>query len=69
MTTVGRRTCDIFVDRSNGQWVVRDENGNFWTIPSTDNPWQDRQPYSLADEAKLESVPGHYKNLLGLPTQ
>lgn len=68
MTTVGRRTCDIFVDRSNGQWIVRDENGNFWTIPSTDNPWQDRQPYSLADEAKLESVPGHYKNLLGLPT-
>jgi hypothetical protein len=67
MLTVRKQVVAIFVDRSSQQWVVRDADGNFWVLPSTDNPWDDRQPFFLAEETELEPVPGHYKYLLGLP--
>jgi hypothetical protein len=67
MMTVGRSSLTIFVDRSSGQWIVRDADGNFWVIPPTNNPWDDRQPYSPVEESELEPVPGHYKYMLGLP--
>jgi hypothetical protein len=66
MRTVRKQTT-LYVDRSSRQWVVRDGEGNFWIVPSTDNPWDDRQPFSLAEETELEPVPGHYKAMLGLP--
>lgn len=68
MLTVRRPELSLYVDRATGQWVVRDPHGALWTIPMTDNPWGDRLPYTLAEEAELEAVPGHYKNILGLPT-
>jgi hypothetical protein len=67
MLTVRRQVVGIYVDRATQQWVVRDAEGNFWVLPSSDNPWDDRQPFSPAEEAELEPVPGHYKYLLGLP--
>jgi hypothetical protein len=33
----------------------------------TDKPWEERQPFTPSDETELESVPGHYKQMLGLP--
>jgi len=67
MLTVRRQVVGIYVDRATRQWVVRDADGNFWALPQSDNPWDDRQPFSPAEEAELEPVPGHYKYLLGLP--
>jgi hypothetical protein len=57
----------LYVDRFSQQWVVLDHEGNFWTLPVTDNPWEQRQPFTPTGETDLKSVPGHYKNALGLP--
>jgi hypothetical protein len=67
MVTVRKRVVAIYVDRSSGQWIVRDDEGNLWVLPPTNTPWDDRQPFSPAEETELESVPGHYKYLLGVP--
>jgi hypothetical protein len=56
----------LYVDRATQQWVVRDGEGNLWSLPSTDNPWHERQPFTPAEETELEPVPGHYKHMLGL---
>jgi hypothetical protein len=61
------RVVALYVDRANQQWVARDAEGNYWTLPSSDNPWDERQPYTPADEMVLAPVPGHYKHMLGLP--
>ena len=39
------------------------------SLPPTDSPWDDRQPFTPAEEAELEPVPGHYKHFLGLPVE
>ena len=57
----------LFAERSSEQWVVQDPEGNFWLLPSVDNPWSQRQPFQPTEETDLELVPGHYKNMLGLP--
>jgi hypothetical protein len=63
------RVVKIFVDKScPDRWVVRDTDGNFWIVPPSANPWDDREPYSPANENDLEPVPGHYSYVLGLPT-
>lgn len=67
MLTVRKQATTLYVDRSNQQWVVRDPDGNFWLLPPTDTPWDDRRPFVPADEMDLEPVPGHYKYMLGLP--
>jgi hypothetical protein len=55
------------VDKAGQQWIVWDPEGNFWSLPSTDNPWDARQPFSPAEETELQPVPGHYRYMLGLP--
>jgi hypothetical protein len=67
MLAASRPAVAIYVDRASRQWIVRDPEGNFWSLPSTDRPWDERQPFSLAEEAELEPVPGHYRDMLGLP--
>ena len=67
MLTVRKQVTTLYVDRASRQWVVRDPDGSFWVLPPTDNPWDDRQPFSPAEETDLEPVPGHYKHMLGLP--
>ena len=67
MTTESRRMVALFVERSYQQWVVRDPEGNFWLLPSVEDPWGYRQPFTLTPEAELEPVPGHYTSMLGLP--
>ena len=57
----------LYVDRSLPScWIVRDRAGDFWMVPSGDQAWERRQPYTLTEDAQLESVPGHYKYLLGI---
>jgi hypothetical protein len=67
MLTTRKPGVAIYVDRSSGQWVVRDSEGHYWSLPPTNAPWDDRQPFFPAEETELESVPGHYKYVLGLP--
>ena len=62
-----RKQAALFVDRSNRHWIVRDPEGNFWLLPSSENPWDQRQPFRPAKGADLERVPGHYKCMLGVP--
>jgi hypothetical protein len=57
----------LYVDRSLPNcWVVRDGAGDFWMVPAGDQAWERRQRYTLTEDAQLESVPGHYKYLLGI---
>ena len=67
MLTASKPVVALYVDKTTRQWIVRDSEGNFWSLPSTDNPWDERQPFSPAEETELEPVPGHYKYMLGLP--
>ncbi len=67
MFTPGKQPAAIYVDRSSRQWVVRDPEGNFWSLPSHEDPWGHRRPLELSDAMELEPVPGHYKNMLGVP--
>jgi hypothetical protein len=68
MLTVTKPVVALYVDKASQQWIVRDCEGNFWSLPFTDNPWDERQPFSPAEETELEPVPGHYKYMLGLPS-
>ncbi len=67
MRAVTKPTVVLYADKASQQWIVRDPEGNFWSLPSTDNPWDERQPFTPAEGAELEPVPGHYKYMLGLP--
>jgi hypothetical protein len=67
MTTLERRAVALFVDQSCQQWIVRDPAGCFWMLPSVDDPWEHRQPFYPTEETALEPVPGHYKDMLGIP--
>jgi hypothetical protein len=67
MLAAVKHAATLYVDKASQQWIVRDPEGNFWSLPSTDNPWDERQPFSPAEETELEPVPGHYKDMLGLP--
>lgn len=65
MVTVGKLT--LYIDRTQQQWIVLDQEGKFWTVPPVDQAWSQRQPYYPSPETELEPVPGHYKYVLGLP--
>jgi len=69
MEMTRRTDVRIYVDRKSEQWIVLDPEGNFWSLPATDNPWGDRQPFTTAEETALDPVPGHYKSVLGIPAQ
>ncbi len=62
-----KRRAALFVDRSTQQWVVRDPEGRFWMLPSVEDPWDQREPFSPTIETDLEPVPGHYLEMLRLP--
>jgi hypothetical protein len=65
MATTNRGVA-FFVDRATPQWMARDLEGKYWSLPSTENPGGERQPFTPAEETKLEPVPGHYKDMLAL---
>jgi hypothetical protein len=67
MFIASQRVVALYVDKASQQWVVRDAEGNWWSLPSTDNPWDERSPFFPAEETELEPVPGHYRHMLGLP--
>jgi hypothetical protein len=67
MTAVEKRVAALFVDQSCRHWIVRDLEGEFWMLPSVENPWEHREPFHPTDQTELEPVPGHYKDMLGLP--
>ena len=66
MLAVRKQVVAIYVDRASQQWIVRDRDGSFWVIPHSNNPWEERQPFSPTEETELEPVPGHYLYMLGL---
>ena len=67
MCAASKHAGDLYVDRASQQWVVRGPEGNFWSLPTADNPWDERQPFTPAEDTELQPVPGHYKYMLGLP--
>ena len=67
MLTASKRVVALYVDKASRRWIVRDAEGTFWSLPSTDNPWDERQPFIPAETTELEPVPRHYKYMLGLP--
>ena len=67
MRTLRKQAVALFADRSSQRWIVRDPDGNLWTLPSVENSWDHREPYQPTAESHLEPVPGHYKDMLGLP--
>lgn len=62
----GRR-IRLFVDKANQQWIVQDSDGTYWVLASNDNPWEHRKAIHSTEHLQLESVPGHYKHMLGIP--
>jgi hypothetical protein len=67
MIALERQRVALFVDPSRQQWIVRDPDGSFWMLPSGADPWDHREPFIPNEETELEPVPGHYKDMLGLP--
>lgn len=62
-----RSRVSLYVDRNLPNcWIVRDGIGEFWMVPSKESAWDHRQPYTLTEGTQLESVPGHYKYMLGI---
>jgi len=66
-TVVTKRRVHLYVNRATLHWVVRDEKGNYWVLPHGDRPWERREPAGHIDQLELESVPGHYIHMLGIP--
>ena len=67
MLATTNRLVMLYVDKASQRWIVRDLQGQLWSLPPIDNPWDERQPFTPAEETELEPVPGHYKSMLGLP--
>ena len=67
MNKLRKQVAALFVDKASQQWIVRDPEGNFWLLPPGDNAWERREPCNPTEETGLEPIPGHYKNMLGLP--
>jgi len=67
MLAVRKQVVGIYVDRSTGQWIVRDPDGNLWIVPSAEDAWEHREPYQPTEDTDLVPIPGHYKYLLQLP--
>jgi hypothetical protein len=67
MLAVRKPAIAIYVDRSTQHWIVVDPEGNYWTMPSTENAWECREPFEPSEDTDLEPIPGHYKYLLRLP--
>ncbi len=67
MITESRCMLALYVDRSSQQWIVRDPEGNFWSVPAAEDAWDHREPYQASEESDLQPIPGHYKYLLRLP--
>jgi hypothetical protein len=67
MTIARKPPAVLFVDRSRQCWVVRDPDGKYWVLPSVDRAWEQREPFHPTAETDLVRVPGHYKEMLGLP--
>ena len=68
MASATKSLVSLFVDRAlPDYWVVRDPEGNFWLVPPSRSPWENRRAYCPTEDMELEPVPGHYKYLLELP--
>jgi hypothetical protein len=68
MLTSRKNVTALFVDRSSQQWIVLDSEGCYWVVSNEhENPWDQRQPFQLTEDVELQPVPGHYKQMLGVP--
>jgi hypothetical protein len=69
MTTPGKPAMSLYVDRKcPANWVVRDRDSRFWIVPPGEDGWERRQPFQPTGETELEAIPGHYMQMLGLPS-
>ncbi|MGO9922366.1 MAG: hypothetical protein ACLQIB_47675 [Isosphaeraceae bacterium] len=67
MITTEPRVVGLYVAKACPEhWIVRDQEGQLWTVPPGDNSWQRRQPLEPTEEVELEPIPRHYIYMLGL---
>ena len=57
----------IAIKAAGGVAIVQDPDGNYWLLQSSDAGWNHRVPFQPTEDSDLQPVPGHYKDLLGLP--
>ena len=67
MSVITKQRISLFVDKESSQWIVLDQEGKYWILPSVENPWQQRQPFEPTNNTELAPIPGHYKTMLGVP--
>ena len=68
MAATEKPAVGLYVDKACPQhWIVRDDQGQFWTVLPGEHSWERRQPFRPTAETRLEPIPGHYKYMLGLP--
>jgi hypothetical protein len=69
-SAAGRKpVCTLYVDRFTKQWVLRDAEGRFWTVPGDRGVRETpREQFFPTEESELEPVPGHDKHMLGITT-
>ena len=67
MNVPNKPVVSLYVDRLSRQWVVRDSSGDFWILPPVESAWEQRQPFEMTAESRLDPVPGHYRSALGIP--
>ena len=68
MISAKKLAMSLYVDRGcPANWIVRDSEGLYWTVPPGEDAWARRRPFQPTEEAELEAVPRHYMHMLGLP--
>jgi hypothetical protein len=67
MFTLRKLVVALDVGRVSQHWMIRYAGGRFIALPSSSNPWDERQPFSPTHTTELAPVPGNYKYILGLP--
>jgi hypothetical protein len=68
MITTEKLVVGLYVDKACPEyWIVQDQQGQFWMVPSGQNSWERRRPFQPTEETNLEPIPRHYEYVLGLP--
>jgi len=68
LLTASKPQRSLSVDRSSQQRIFGDDPGKFWLLSPGDDPWDERVPFEPTKEMDLERTPGHYTEMLGLPS-
>ena len=67
MQTTRKPVMSLYVDKACPEhWIVRDHEGQFWSLPPEENAWDKREKFQPNEDAEFEPIPSHYMYMLGL---